>query len=73
MGNRTLSSLERGELSLGDSPPYYADWEQRLRQITSADLAAAAAAVFISAQSATAVVAPEKTDGGADAMPAEGN
>jgi len=27
MGNRTLSSLERGELSLGDSPPYYADWE----------------------------------------------
>jgi exonuclease VII small subunit len=33
MGNRTLSSLERGELSLGDSPPYYADWEQRLRQI----------------------------------------
>lgn len=33
MGNRTLSSLERGELSLRDSPPYYADWEQRLRQI----------------------------------------
>jgi len=36
MGNRTLSSLERGELSLGDSPPYYADWEQRLRQILRA-------------------------------------
>ncbi len=47
--------------------------EQRLRQITPADLAAAAAAVFLPAQSATAVVAPENTDGGADAMPAEGN